>query len=83
MSTCPGAARGSGAAPGAARMALVRVRADERDRERAAGSARLVQDFGGPGDPAGVPGDPAPEAPPPPPPPARPPPPGSKTRKLA
>ena len=32
VSTCPGAARGSGADPGAARLALVRVRADERDR---------------------------------------------------
>jgi hypothetical protein len=40
VSTCPGAARGGGADHGAARMALVMVRADERDAERALGSVR-------------------------------------------
>ena len=61
VSTCPAAPRGSGADHGAARMALVMVQADERGRERAAGSVRLVQDFGAPGDPAGVSGAPAPD----------------------
>jgi hypothetical protein len=40
VSTCPGAPRGSGADYGAARMALVIARADERDAERALGSVR-------------------------------------------
>ena len=63
VSTCPQEARGSRAEPGEPRMALVMVRADERDAERAGGAARLapranhrgrpgaarVQDFGRPG----------------------------------
>ena len=56
VSTGPGATRGSGADHGAARMALVMVRADGREAERALGSVRLVQDFGSPGDPSGIPG---------------------------
>jgi hypothetical protein len=63
VSTCPGAPRGSGADHGAARMALVMVRADARDGERAGGAVRLVQDFGAPGDPSGILGAPAPPAP--------------------
>jgi hypothetical protein len=35
-------------------MALVMVRADGRDHQRAAGSVRLVQDFGRPSDAAGI-----------------------------
>ena len=63
VSTCPGGPRAGGADRGAARMALVMVRADERGAARALGSVRLVQDFGGPGDPAGAPGTPAPAGP--------------------
>jgi hypothetical protein len=43
-----------GVAPGAARLALVMVRVDAHDPARADGAVRLVQGFGGPGDP--VPG---------------------------
>jgi hypothetical protein len=46
----PQATRGGTAEPGEPRMALVMVRADERDPERAGASARLVQDFGRPSD---------------------------------
>jgi hypothetical protein len=53
VSTYPRTTRGSRAAPGEPRVALVMVRADERDAERAGGSVRLVQDFGGP---SGCPG---------------------------
>jgi hypothetical protein len=47
VSTCP--AQGNGAA-GEPRMALVMARPDERHPARAAGSVRLVQDFGRPSD---------------------------------
>jgi hypothetical protein len=86
VSTCPGAPRGSGADHGAARMALVMVRADERNAERALGSVRLVQDFGGPGNLSGVPGTPTPAGPDVAPAPVkrgRGRPPGSKTKKPA
>ena len=83
VSTCPGAPRGGGADHGAARMALVMVRADERNAERALGSVRLVQDFGSPGDPTGVPGAPAPEVAPAPAKRGRGRPPGSRTKKPA
>ena len=66
---------------GAARLALVMVRADERDATRALGSVRLVQDFGRPSDPSAMLSPPAPE-----PAPAkrgRGRPPGSKTKKPA
>jgi hypothetical protein len=54
VSSCPRVRRG-GAVQSEPRMALVMVRADERDPERAAGSVRLVQDFGRPGDAPGLP----------------------------
>ena len=61
-------ARG-GAAPGEPRMALVMARPDERDPARAAGTVRLVQDFGRPSDgPALSDGGAAPDALAPPPP---------------
>jgi hypothetical protein len=74
VSSCPAPAQG-GAAPGGPHMALVMMRPDERNPAHAAGSVRLVQDFGRPSDAAGClhPG-PAPD-------PAAPPTPGSKTRK--
>jgi hypothetical protein len=63
VSTCPREARRGRAEPGEARMALVMVRADERDAERAGASVRLVQDFGRPGDSPGTLELPAPTAP--------------------
>ena len=81
---CP---RGPGErAAGEPRIALVMARADERNPACAGGSVRLVQDFGGPGDPAGaLAAGPAPDASAPPAPSkrARGLPPGSKNRKPA
>jgi hypothetical protein len=67
------------------RQALVMVRADEGDAERADGAVRLVQDFGGPGDPAPATAiaDAAAPAPPAPARRGRGRPPGSRTRKPA
>ena len=68
------------------RIALVMARADERNPACAGGSVRLVQDFGGPGDPAGaLAAGPAPDASAPPAPSkrGRGRPPGSKNRKPA
>jgi hypothetical protein len=48
VSMFPRPTQGSRAEPGETRMALVMVRADPRDPERAGGSVRLVQDFGRP-----------------------------------
>jgi hypothetical protein len=45
-------AKGSNDGTGEPRMALVMVQKDARDAGVAGGSVRLVQDFGGPGDPA-------------------------------
>lgn len=62
VSSCAVPAQG-GAAPGGPRMALVMARPDARNPAMAAGSVRLVQDFGRAGDPAGCLGPgPAPDA---------------------
>jgi hypothetical protein len=50
ISACPLERRGSRAEPGESRMALVMVRADEGNSDRAGALVRLVQDFGGPSD---------------------------------
>jgi hypothetical protein len=63
VSTCPRPTRDGRVEPGEARMALVMVRADERDAARAGASVRLVQDFGRPGDCPGSLDVPAPTAP--------------------
>jgi hypothetical protein len=85
VSSCPALAQG-GAAPGGPHMALVMARPDERNPAHAAGSVRLVQDFGRASDPAGClhPG-PAPDASAPPAPPkhGRGRPPGSKNKTPA
>jgi hypothetical protein len=52
VSSCPAPAQG-GTAPGGPHMALVMARPDERNPAHAAGSVRLVQDFGRASDPAG------------------------------
>jgi hypothetical protein len=67
------------------RGALVMARADVRDPARADGAVRLVQDFGGPGDPAPATAiaDAAAAAPPAPARRGRGRPPGSRTRKAA
>jgi hypothetical protein len=72
-----------GGAP--ARRALVMVRADAENPDRADGAVRLVQDFGGPGDPAPATAiaDAAATAPPAPARRGRGRPPGSRTRKAA
>jgi hypothetical protein len=83
VSSCPAPAQG-GTAPGGPRMALVVAHPDERNPAHAAGSVRLIQDFGRASDPAGCrhPG-PAPDAAAPPAPAkrGRGRPPGSKNRK--
>ena len=83
VSSCPAQAQG-GAVPGEPRMALVMARPDARNPAHAAGSVRLVQDFGRASDPPCPlhPG-PAPDAAAPPAPAkrGRGRPPGSKTRK--
>jgi hypothetical protein len=53
VSSCPAPAQG-GTAPGGPRMALVVAHPDERNPAHAAGSVRLVQDFGRASDPAGA-----------------------------
>ena len=55
VSMRPRATRACGAAPGETRVALVMVRAHQSNPETADGSVRLVQDFGRPTDPAGIP----------------------------
>jgi hypothetical protein len=62
VSSCPAPAPG-GTAPGGPHMALVMARPDQRNPGHAAGSVRLVQDFGRASDAAGClhPG-PAPDA---------------------
>jgi len=53
ISSCPPPPVQSGAAAGGPRMALVMARPDERNPAHAAGSVRLVQDFGRPSDSPG------------------------------
>ena len=86
VSTAPQRTGPGGPARGAARLALVMVRGEERSPEQADGSVRLVQDFGSPSGPSGAPGSPAPPAPDPAPAPVkrgRGRPPGSRTKKPA
>jgi hypothetical protein len=66
-----------------ARQALVMVRADAQDPARADGAVRLVQDFGGPGDPAPGTAEAAAPAPPAPARRGRGRPPGSRSRRPA
>jgi hypothetical protein len=68
---------------GEARQALLMIRADARDPTRADGAVRLVQDFGGPSDPAPGMAEAAAPAPPAPPKRGRGRPPGSRTGKPA
>jgi hypothetical protein len=86
VSTCPPVTRGSGAEPGATRMALVMVQSDQQDCARAGASVRLVQDFGRPSDCPGTRQAAAPtgaDAPPAPVKRGRGRPPGSRTKKPA